>query len=189
MPIPRVDSAATQPGRLLRRLEGINETLALVGNFDDFARDARPRLVALAYSLLGDRGAAEDSAQDALLAVHRRWDTISEPLAYARRTVANVSASNIRRLGRERRALARVAARPEPFAELDAPDAEFWRAVAALPDRQRQVIALHYVEDLPVVDIAALLEIAPGTVKSTLSDARRSLAATLTLSLDDEEAS
>ena len=159
-----------------------------MGNFDDFARHARPRLVALAYSLLGDRGAAEDSAQDALLAVHRGWDSITEPLAYACRTVANVSASNIRRLGRERRALARFSAGPERFTELDAPDAEFWGAVAALPDRQRQVIALHYVEDLPVADIAALLEIAPGTVKSTLSDARRSLASTLALSLDDEEA-
>ena len=68
------------------------------------------------------------------------------------------------------------------------PDAEFWRR-SPLPDRQRQVIALHYVEDLPVADIAALLEIAPGTVKSTLSDVCRSLAATLALSLDDEEAS
>ncbi len=53
--------------------------------------------------------------------------------------------------------------------------------MAALPDRQRQVIALRYVDDLTVADIATALDIAAGTVKSTLHDARRALAASLHL--------
>ncbi|MBK5287719.1 MAG: sigma-70 family RNA polymerase sigma factor [Acidimicrobiia bacterium] len=159
--------------------------------FEDFARDARSRLIGLAYALSGDRSLAEDIVQDALVATHRAWATIDVPLAYARRTVANLCASRIRRLGRERRALNRwMSSRPEVFAELDPVDAEFWKAVAALPARQRQVIALHYVDDLTVADIATALEIASGTVKSTLHDARRALAASLHLtdpSLDDPE--
>ena len=74
------------------------------------------------------------------------------------------------------------------YTELEPADAEFWRAVGALPVRQREVIALHYVEDLTIADVAAALEISPGTVKSTLHDARRSLAATLRLTDGEEEA-
>ena len=48
-----------------------------------------------------------------------------------------------------------------------------------LPDRQRAVVALYYVEDLPVSVIAETLAVRPGTVKAALFDARRSLAATL----------
>ncbi len=114
---------------------------------------------------------------------------MEQPLAYARRAVTNLCASRVRRLGRERRALTRwFGQRTDSYTELEPADAEFWRAVAALPARQREVIALHYVEDLTVADIATALEIAPGTVKSTLHDARRSLAAALRLTDGEEEA-
>jgi len=51
-----------------------------------------------------------------------------------------------------------------------------WRAVRALPDRQRTAIVLRYVADLPEVDIAEAMHVSRGTVASNLSDARRSLA-------------
>ena len=95
----------------------------------------------------------------------------------------------VRRLGRERRALTRwFGQRSDSYTELEPTDAEFWRAVGDLPARQREVIALHYVDDLTVADIAVALEISTGTVKSTLHDARRSLAATLRLPDGEEEA-
>jgi RNA polymerase sigma factor (sigma-70 family) len=47
--------------------------------------------------------------------------------------------------------------------------------VARLPRRQREVIWLYYFVDLPVQQVAALLDVSAGTVKSTLADARRSL--------------
>lgn len=157
--------------------------------FEDFVRDARLRLTGLAYSLTGDRTIAEDIVQEALLSTHRSWTAVEQPLAYARRAVTNLCASRVRRLGRERRALTRwFGQRSAVYTELEPADAEFWRAVGALPVRQREVIALHYVEDLSVVDIAAALEISPGTVKSTLHEARRSLAATLRLTNGEEEA-
>jgi len=150
-----------------------------VDEFDDFARDSRARLVGLAYSLTGDRGVSEDLAQESLLATHGAWSDVTAPLAYARRTVVHLAATRVRSAGRERRAFARWFGRGETFTELAPTDAEFWRAVAALPRRQREVIALHYVEDLPVADIALALEIAPGSVKSALHDARASLRRTL----------
>ena len=158
--------------------------------FEDFVRASRLRLTGLAYSLTGDRTIAEDIVQEALLATHQSWTEVEQPLAYARRAVTNLCASRVRRLGRERRALSRWFGQRSSaaFTELEPADAEFWRAVTDLPPRQREVIALHYVEDLPIADIAAALEISPGTVKSTLHDARRSLAATLRLTDGEEEA-
>lgn len=55
-------------------------------------------------------------------------------------------------------------------------DRDFWAAVRSLPRRQAAVIALHYYEDLPVADIAAVLGIAEGTVKAHLHKGRESLA-------------
>jgi hypothetical protein len=66
-------------------------------------------------------------------------------------------------------------------AELPAPAHEFWAAVRSLPPMQAHVIALHYVEDRSVYDIAELLGVAPGTVKTHLFRARRALAAKLGL--------
>ncbi|MEP6851318.1 MAG: sigma-70 family RNA polymerase sigma factor [bacterium] len=53
------------------------------------------------------------------------------------------------------------------------------QAVSALPRRQRQVVTLHYLADLPVNEVAAVLGISPGSVKSCLHDARTTLRTTL----------
>jgi RNA polymerase sigma-70 factor, ECF subfamily len=102
-----------------------------------------------------------------------------------RRVAANLAVSRWRRLRSETRALARLAARqPTEVADLPAPDAAFWAAVRALPRRQAQAIALHYLEDRPVAEIATVLGVAEGTVKSALHTGRRTLAARLNLEVD-----
>jgi RNA polymerase sigma factor (sigma-70 family) len=53
------------------------------------------------------------------------------------------------------------------------------RAVAGLPPRQRTAIVLYHYVDLPVIEVANLMGCSPGTVKSTLRDARRALSTTL----------
>jgi RNA polymerase sigma-70 factor (ECF subfamily) len=53
--------------------------------------------------------------------------------------------------------------------------------VRSLPKRQRQVVALHYLEDLPVTRIAEIIDVAEGTVKAHLHAARAALAAKLDL--------
>ena len=154
-------------------------------DFEDFYRSEFPSVVGLAYALSGSRSGAEDLAQDAFLAAYRNWARIGEydkPGAWVRRVVANRSVSFFRRRMVEAKGIARLALRREPaLPELAQEDAEFWMAVRVLPKRQAQVVALHYMEDLPVTEIARILELAEGTVKSHLHAARRTLAARLKL--------
>jgi RNA polymerase sigma-70 factor, ECF subfamily len=72
--------------------------------------------------------------------------------------------------------------RVEPaLAELPVSGADFWRAVRSLPRRQAQAVALHYLEDLPVADIARVLGCAEGTVKAHLHHGREALGRRLAL--------
>jgi RNA polymerase sigma-70 factor (ECF subfamily) len=157
--------------------------------FETFYLNEYPAVVGLAYVLSGRSSTAEDLAQEAFLAAHINWDRIArydEPGLWVRRVVANLSVSAFRRARSEARALARLLARravkrPEFLPE----DEEFWGAVRTLPRRQAQVVALHYLEDRPIVEIAAILGVAPGTVKKHLFEGRQTLARTLRLEEDD----
>ena len=157
--------------------------------FDAFARDQRRALVAFAWTLTGDVGVAEDVAQDALHATWQAWHRgggIDHPGAWARQVVANRAVDRLRRAGRERRALGIVAARPEPTVDLPTTDHEFWGAVRALPARQAQAIALHYLEDRPIAEIAEILGCAPATVKVHLHRGRRALADALAPVIEED---
>lgn len=152
--------------------------------FDDLARRERPGLVAFAWSLTGDGGAAEELAQEALLAAYQSWDRIGaydKPGAFLRKVVANGAVDRLRRRGREATALARMAARPAPVVQLEPEDRQFWEAVRALPERQAQAVALFYLEDRPVAEIADILGCATSTAKVHLHRGRIALARTLGL--------
>jgi RNA polymerase sigma-70 factor (ECF subfamily) len=158
-------------------------------DFEGFYRRDRRRVVALAYALSGSRTAAEELAQEAFLAAFGSWHKVGgydDPGAWVRRVVVNHSVSRIRRRVAEARALTRLANRPTSPSELAPYDAEFWRAVRSLPARQAQTVALHYVDDRSIDDIAAVLEIAPGTVKATLFQARKALAVALQCEIEEE---
>jgi RNA polymerase sigma-70 factor (ECF subfamily) len=87
----------------------------------------------------------------------------------------------------EARALARLAARREPALDpLPASNADFWRAVRALPHRQAQAVALYYLEDLSIEQTARVLDCAEGTVRAHLAKARRTLAHRLRLDTGEE---
>jgi RNA polymerase sigma factor (sigma-70 family) len=150
--------------------------------FERLYRSDYRRLVALAYGLSGNRSAAEELAQEAFLAAHRRWDeigTYDDPSVWLRRVVVNRSVSLVRRRVAEGLALARLGARRELPAALPESDETVWQAVRALPRRQAQVVALYYIDDRPVTAIAAILGCAEGTVKAHLHHARQSLSRTL----------
>lgn len=66
-------------------------------------------------------------------------------------------------------------------------DADVWRAVSELPKRQAQVIALVFLEDRSVADVALILECSENTVRTHLGRARRSLAQRLGVEAADEE--
>jgi RNA polymerase sigma-70 factor (ECF subfamily) len=74
----------------------------------------------------------------------------------------------------------------EPLLAPDGTSVDVRRAVNELPIRQRTAIVLFHYADLPVADIAALMDCSVGTVKSTLHDARRALALRLGASYDQD---
>jgi RNA polymerase sigma-70 factor, ECF subfamily len=176
-------------------MRGVEESAAPVadssGAFDAFAQRERSALLAFAWSLTGSLPAAEELVQEALAAAWAAWDRVSDfdkPGAWARKVVANRAATRRRSAGREARALGRLGFR-RVADKVDLPhgDAELWGLVRALPARQAQVIALHYVDDRSVAEIAGLLDCTVGTVKTHLHRARVALAQALDLVGEEDE--
>lgn len=161
-----------------------------VATFEVFYQQELRAVIGLAYALSGSRTAAEDLAQEAFLAAHKSWDRIGaydNPGAWVRRVVANKSVSMFRRRVREAKALARLRFADAVMPAMPVDDDAFWAAVRSLPKRQAQAIALHYLEDRSVVDIAEILECAEGTVKVHLRNGRLRLAETLGLEIGGAE--
>jgi RNA polymerase sigma-70 factor, ECF subfamily len=156
----------------------------------EFLRTDYPRLV-MAVSIVADsRSTAEDCVQEALLRAWERSESGEriESLAGWVATVAlNLSRSHLRRILAERRARSRTGQESAlfiPGPSSDRIDVE--RAVATLPRRQREVVVLRYLLDMGTSDVAAVLKVSEGTVKSSLARARATLARELHVS-DVEE--
>ena len=144
-----------------------------------------PALRRLAFLLLGDSAAAEEVVMDVFARVLSRWTMFRDvegPVPYLRRAVVNQCRSRGRRLAVERRFALKERLRDERDASSldDRGEAlDVWRAVRSLPDVQRACIVLRYVEDLSLAQIAEVLDIPLGTVKSHLTRARARLSETL----------
>lgn len=154
-----------------------------------YQREFRP-VVAIARALVRDSATAEDLAQEAFVAAHRHWRQVGSygnPRAWVRRVVVNKATSFHRRRGAELRALTRIgtnrdeASMPDLSPETDA----IWEAVRRLPQRQAQAVALFYVGQLTVEEIAGVMQCHQGAVKSHLHRARTRLSESL--SVWDEE--
>ena len=155
-------------------------------DFDGFYRRELPTMVALAAAITGSTVAAEDIAQEALVRAYNQWDKIGgydKPGAWVRRVTINLALSNRKRLGAEVKAKLRLGRRdavdrpvvePHPFRFDDV-----WSAVAKLPGQQRAAVALHYLEDRSVADIADILDCSQSTARVHLHRGRSSLASLL----------
>jgi RNA polymerase sigma-70 factor (ECF subfamily) len=156
-----------------------------IAEFDEFVASEFTSILALALALLHDRDDALDVTQETMARAFDRWNDVSamdRPGAWARRVALNLVTDTQRRRTRRTRLHRRLRAQPAPppsRTHSEPWDRAFWAEVAALPQRQRDVIALHYVEDLPVAEIARILDVPEGTVKSDLSRARDHLRATI----------
>jgi RNA polymerase sigma-70 factor (sigma-E family) len=132
------------------------------------------RLVRLAVLLLGDLGRAEDVVQDSFVAIYQCWDRLvdADVPAYLRQTVVNRSRSVLRHLKVVSQHPSE-APRTEPGADhdllRDVRRGAVMDALADLPRRQREVMALRYYMDLSEREIAETLGISPGAVKSHAS--------------------
>jgi RNA polymerase sigma-70 factor (ECF subfamily) len=159
--------------------------------FDDFFVAELPRLVALAWALVGDRAVAEELAQEAMIRAFEHWETVStydRPGAWARRVTINLASSTRRRRQVESRALERLerSGSATPAAEHE-PGDRFWALVRGLAKRQREAVALFYLEDWSVREIAEFLGCTESTAKSHLRKGRRRLAAALAAEMDARE--
>lgn len=135
-----------------------------------------------AYLLTGSLADAEDLVQEALA---RTWEAsrgrpVDLPRAYVHRTMVNLYVSRWRR--RRLRQEDPVAEVPEATGRVDVDAAggvagtvaerdRLWRALGALPPKQRAVLVLRFYEDLTEVDTARSLGVSVGTVKSTTRQA------------------
>lgn len=142
--------------------------------FREFVRDRSTPLLRTAVLLVGgDRGQGEDLLQEVLERMYVRWDRIEEPEAYARRALTHTAINRWR--GRRRRPpeLPLLPGHPGPVtddgsATVDLRDA-LVRALLTLPPRQRAVLVLRYLDDLPEDEVARALGCSVGTVKSHAS--------------------
>ena len=139
-------------------------------------RACQGRLRRFLTSLCGDAALADDIAQEALVRAYVSSDRfIGNFKAWLFRIAYNCFIDNLRRV-------------PAPSVSLDAPEAmhvadaatsdavfrheELQRALARIPEKERTAIVLHYFEDLPIKEIAAIMQIPSGTVKYHLSVGR-----------------
>ncbi len=160
------------------------QRLEYVDDFEAHYRRVWPSMQRLAFVFTGDQAAADELAQDALVQCYRHWNRVQgmeHPDAWMRRVLLNLCTSRHRRRSAERRALDRVTQRPliaSPTGpdEAAVSDQEFRRAVASLPKRQAQIVALYCIEDMSLVEISAVLGIAEGTTRSAFHAARKTLA-------------
>jgi RNA polymerase sigma-70 factor (sigma-E family) len=153
--------------------EPVEATPARV-TFDEFVAGRGAALQRTARLLTGDWALAEDLLQTALTRAYPRWNRIvrDDPEAYVRKVLVNTWSSWWRRKWRGERPTDQL---PDQAGADDYGDADrrqaVHRALAGLPPRQRAVVVLRFHEDMSEAQVAALLGVSVGTVKSQTAKA------------------
>jgi RNA polymerase sigma factor (sigma-70 family) len=167
-----------------RRAESPDDAGAV---FDALFRREFGPITRTAYLTVGDWEVAREIAQDAFVQVLRHWKKVREmesPGGWARRVAVRDAVRSRRREARGRSLLRSVA--PSFVGESEAVGGDLRQALLLLPRQQRAVIALHYLEDRSVAEIATLLGCSEGSVKTHLSRGRAALATRLGEKVTDE---
>ncbi len=155
------------------------------GDFQDFYQANYGRILAMTAAVLGDRQEAEDAAQEAFARALTRWAKLGGyalPEAWVRKVALRIAIDSGRRVRRAVRTSVKMAAQrhvPETEPGDSLAFTPLGAALKRLPLRERQVVVLHYLADLPVQEIARECGLAPGTVKTRLASGRRRLEAEL----------
>ena len=169
-----------------RGVTGISETrdapeAVLDSDFDQMFAELFRSGYRVAYRLLGSREDAADCAQEACVRACADWPKLTRsgsPVPWVVRVSSNLA---IDRLRRAQRARARGGSSIAPVFDPDPERLDLYRALDALPRRQRDVMVLRHLADLPEAAVAEVLGCSVGTVKSNASRARAALRAVLTI--------
>jgi RNA polymerase sigma-70 factor (sigma-E family) len=145
--------------------------------FEAFVAEAGDKLLRIATLLTCDPHQAEDVYQETLQRLAARWSRIDNPLAFCRRVMHNIVID-------QKRARRRRPAELELFDSHDDSDPRatdplsavelrpvLLEALATLTPQQRAIVVLRYFDDRGEAEVADLLEVSTGTVKSTASRA------------------
>ena len=146
------------------------------------------RLVAQAYAVAGDRVEAEDAVQEAFaraVAAGDRFRRLDNPEAWLRTVALNVLRRRWRRASLFRALTPRLAT-PADVPGISEDHVAVVEGLRSLPFQQRETLALFYLGDLSVQEVAATLGVAEGTVKSRLTRGRTALAAVMETTLEAE---
>jgi RNA polymerase sigma-70 factor, ECF subfamily len=151
----------------------------VVSTVDSLFRAHYGRLVRALTLACGDREVAADAVQEAFVKAHMHWrriETYDDPVAWIRRVAINRLHDDHRRQGRKGRAMKRLAGQPqaEPV-EQHGFDSDLPMILAQLPKQQRIAMALFYVDELSITEVAAALGVSEGAVKSYLHQGRARL--------------
>jgi RNA polymerase sigma-70 factor (sigma-E family) len=175
---PRPTCGLAQPFGAAGRLPGVTDDL----QFREFFAGEYGRLRRLGFLLSGDWTQAEELAQEALVRVWWVWPRVRrlrQPGAYARRVLVNRHRSLLRRAVVEARHAVRTHTREAYQPDLGEDAMVLWAAIRDLPPRQRAVLVLRFYEGLTEAEVARLLRLPLGTVKSLAHRGLARLRATL----------
>ena len=134
-----------------------------------------------------DRSRAEDAVNDAFVTTYERWDRVGgleSPAAWVTKVAINNAKRNFRIRHRRIRQMQGLVPTASTDFEIDH---DLWNAVRQLPRRQREALALRYVEDMSQAQIAEHLGIAEGTAAASLNHARKNLKSHLSGECTDEQ--
>jgi RNA polymerase sigma-70 factor, ECF subfamily len=181
------EAAGHLPGIAVSQDEGLER------EFEQAVRESADLAVRVAFTVLRRREDAEEMAQEAFARAYRRFRDLREPQQFRAWIVRVTWRLAIDRWRADRRRTSRELAAAPPPPEASAEDtlaaseraALLWKAVDALPDKLRIVIVLAALQGHDVAEVARLLAIPEGTVKSRLFLARRELAERLQCLVND----
>jgi len=162
----------------------VGSTGAEGADFDEVFTAEFPRLVGIAGLIVGDRGRAREIVQESFARALARWDRVGRydsPQAWLT-TVTVRQAVRARDRSRREPPVGDHALgggpTPGPASAVEA-RLLVQQALRELPPQQRAVVVLHHLEDRPIAEVAELLGVRQGTVKTQLSRARARIAALL----------
>jgi RNA polymerase sigma-70 factor (sigma-E family) len=135
------------------------------GSFDDRFDELAAVAHRVAFRIVGQREDARDITQETLTRAYARWNRVQpHAAAWVGRVATNLALDHVRR--HRRRSAMRRPDRPGGDPLPTAERADLVDALRALPRRQREVVVLRYLADLPQAEVAAALGCSAGTVKS-----------------------
>lgn len=164
--------------------DGRGQGQARYGFLEDVYEQAHDRLVQALTLVAGDRERASDAVQEAFVRLVRDWGHVAgyeDPAAWVRRVALNLIHDQQRSIWRQARLLLKLEQQPQPSvpAEIRLLDPELWRQVRTLPAKQRTAVALRYVGDMTLREVADAMHVSEGTVDQHLRRALRTLRETL----------